>query len=464
MLSPIFPPKIDYKEFHHFNGKVLLFDIKSCRLFYISPIISDLLRVSKTIEDNNYSALRETLLRKYNVSELERATNALKSLVRYNLNLDKDRINSRRGIGRIYLDVTSDCNLNCVYCLCSVSNSKRAIKYMDKGIARLAIDYLFENSKDWNQVDIYFYGGEPLLNFPLVEYTVKYAKNKSKEYNKSVKFLINTNGTLLSRKIINFLDEHFSAIGLSLDGDKTVHDSQRPYKASNPSLSSHKNVTKYLPIILELFKDKLHISVVQNPNNPQGLSIYRYFKKLKIMYLKLEPCFISLSPEFRTDKMNISRVLTDQVLLFKEYVKDIKNKNSLYIEDYWTVIREILFGSSRRFSCGAGRNVVTVSVEGDIFSCHRATHDAAFKLGNLKSGIDREKQGFYLSRFCDTFVKCKKCWARTLCGGGCMWINIHTLGKKEEVADCRCQLQKLLITQSIQLIEELFADKIPYIN
>ncbi|MFC1709126.1 radical SAM protein [Candidatus Omnitrophota bacterium] len=461
MLSSGVLPKIknniDYKEFN-FNGKRLLFDVNNCRLFSISPLISDLLRVDK---DNNRSRLRKALCKKYGISEVKRAAKGFANFVKHDSDSHKNRTNaSRRKIARLDLEITSDCNLNCTYCF---RNPKPAVKYMNKKIARAALDYLLENS-DSEKVGIYFCGGEPLLNFPLIEYVVRYAQNKSKKYNKSVKFLLNTNGTLLSRKIVNFLDRHFSYIELSLDGDKRIHDGQRPYKLDSRSLSSHKNATKYLPLMLNLFKDRLHIIAVQNPNNPQGLRIYRYFKKLKVMYIKFGLCVFSSSPEFCINKKNISKVLSDQRDLFKEYVKEMRSKNSIYIEDYWTSIWLILFGGSLKLGCGAGRSIIAVSAKGEFFSCHRAVSDPAFKLGSLNKGIDRRKHSFYADRFCDTFIKCRECWVRTICGGGCMWINMHTEGKKEEAMDYYCQLLKLTIAQSIQLTKELFTDKIGYMN
>jgi len=323
----------------------------------------------------------------------------------------------------IVLNVTNQCNLSCSYCYefgeDKIATPDGKKKFMDWDTAQASVDYLFTESGDRPSVHITFFGGETLMNFPLMKQVVVYARQRAVELERNVEFSITTNATLLSSTIIEFLAENGIGVTVSMDGTREMQDKFRIFANGKGSY--------------DIIRPKVEELISKHRSRPVGArvtmtsaamdvrKIYQHLKhELGFHEVAFAPVTTSPDRLYSIGEPGMDSVLEQFSALADEYLEHALRGEHHGFSNVSDTLAELHQGVNKSLPCGAGLGMVGVGPSGDIAPCHRFVDSDEHVLGNIATGIDHEKRNEFLSRGnIDTKYDCHTCWARPLCAGGC---------------------------------------------
>ncbi len=344
-------------------------------------------------------------------------------------------------IKALCLHISHTCNLNCSYCFASQGkyNGERAIMSFETG--KRALDFLIENSGTRRNLEVDFFGGEPLMNWEVVKDLVKYARSVEKEKNKNFRFTLTTNGVLVDDDVIEFSNREMSNVVLSLDGRKEVHDRFRVDYAGNGSWE--KIVPKFQEFVKKRGHKDYYMRGTFTHNNTDFLKDIEKMLELGFTELSMEPVVCAPGDEGELTK-------EDLPILFEQYEKlaelMIKRKKEGRPFTFYHYMIDLSGGPciyKRISGCGSGTEYMAVTPWGDLYPCHQFVGDEKFKLGDIWNGVDnKEIQNEFLS--CNVYEReeCKDCWARLYCSGGCAANAYHSTGSIKGIYKYGCELFK----------------------
>ena len=323
----------------------------------------------------------------------------------------------------IVLNVTNQCNLSCSYCYefgeDKIATPDGKKKFMDWETAQASVDYLFTESGDRPSVHITFFGGETLMNFPLMKQVVAYARQRAAELGRNVEFSLTTNATLLSSAIIEFLTENGIGVTVSMDGTREMQDKFRIFSNGKGSY--------------DIIRPKVEELIAKHRSRPVGArvtmtsaamdvrKIYQHLKhELGFHEVAFAPVTTSPDRLYSIGEPGMDSVLEQFSALADEYLEHALRGEHHGFSNVSDTLAELHQGVNKSLPCGAGLGMVGVGPSGDIAPCHRFVDSDEHVLGNIATGIDHEKRNEFLGRGnIDTKYDCHTCWARPLCAGGC---------------------------------------------
>ncbi len=353
-------------------------------------------------------------------------------------------------IKALCLHVAHTCNLNCSYCFASQGKyqGERAIMSLETG--KRALDFLIENSGTRHNLEVDFFGGEPLMNFDMVKDLVKYAREREKETGKNFRFTLTTNGVLIDDDVIDFANREMSNVVLSLDGRKEVHDRFRV--DYNGVGSWEKIVPKFKRLVEKRGNKDYYMRGTFTHQNPDFLKDIETMLTLGFTELSMEPVVCAKEdPSALTDSdltvvMDQYEKLADLMLkrekegkpfVFYHYMIDLKGGPCIY---------------KKISGCGSGTEYMAVTPWGDLYPCHQFVGEEKFKLGDIWNGVQNKKvQGEF--KACNVYSRpeCRDCWARLYCSGGCAANAYHATGEITGVYKDGCELFKKRMECAIYL-------------
>lgn len=337
------------------------------------------------------------------------------------------------------LHIAHTCNLNCAYCFASQGKYNGERDVMSFEVGKRALDFLIENSGSRHNLEVDFFGGEPLMNFQVVKDLVAYARSIEKEHNKNFRFTLTTNGVLVDDDVIDFANKECSNVVLSLDGRKEIHDRYRVDYAGNGSWD--KIVPKFQKFVEARNGKNYYMRGTFTHANPDFLKDIQQMLDLGFSELSMEPvvCAPGDPSELTEEDMGIVMKqyedLADLMLqrdkegkpfTFYHYMIDLTGGPCIY---------------KRISGCGSGTEYMAVTPWGDLFPCHQFVGDEKFKLGNVWDGVtNHEIQSQFAA--CNVYAhpECKDCWARLYCSGGCAANAYHATGSVTGVYESGCKL------------------------
>jgi uncharacterized protein len=337
------------------------------------------------------------------------------------------------------LHIAHTCNLNCSYCFASQGkyNGERAVMSFEVG--KQAIDFLVANSGSRRNLEVDFFGGEPLMNFTVVKQIVAYAREIEKEKNKNFRFTLTTNGMLIDDDVIEFANKEMSNVVLSLDGRKSVHDKFRVDYSGKGSYD--RIVPKFQKLVKARDNKNYYMRGTFTHNNPDFLNDIKTMLDLGFTELSMEPVVCAKGdPSELTDddvkivmqqyedlaKLMIERRREGRPFTFYHYMIDLQGGPCIY---------------KRISGCGSGTEYMAVTPWGDLYPCHQFVGDEKFLLGNIYDGVSNTKiQEEFLSNNVYEKEKCNDCWARLYCSGGCSANAYHATGSVKGVYENGCDL------------------------
>lgn len=323
----------------------------------------------------------------------------------------------------LVLNLTNQCNLSCQYCYefgaDKVATPEGKPKFMDLPTAKASVDFLLAEAADRQAVHITFFGGETLMNFPLLKQVVAYAVEKAREKGCRVDFSLTTNATLLTPAIIEFLSENRIGVTVSMDGPKEMHDQLRVF--SNGKGSYDIIEPKVRALIRNHRTRPITARVTLTAGVTDVVRIFRHLKQdLGFHEVGFAPVTTSPNQLYAINDKGMDSVLDQFHLLAKEYLEYALRGEAHGFSNVSDTLAELCQGVNKSHPCGAGLGLMGVGPSGDIAPCHRFVDSDQHALGHISTGIDRQKQNDFLSRgHIDAKYDCHTCWARPLCAGGC---------------------------------------------
>lgn len=342
-------------------------------------------------------------------------------------------------IKALCLHIAHTCNLNCSYCFASQGKYHGERALMSFEVGKRALDFLIENSGSRRNLEVDFFGGEPLMNFDVVKRLVEYARSIEKEKNKNFRFTLTTNGVLVDDDVIDFANREMSNVVLSLDGRREVHDRYRVDYAGNGSWD--KIVPKFQKFVAARGGKNYYMRGTFTHANPDFLEDIKVMLDLGFSELSMEPVVAAegdpaaLTEEDKTIVLKQYEQLAELMLrrdkegkpfTFYHYMIDLKGGPCIY---------------KRISGCGSGTEYMAVTPWGDLYPCHQFVGDEKFKLGDIWNGVSNtEIQKEFAS--CNVYAReeCRDCWAKLYCSGGCAANAYHSTGSVRGVYKYGCDL------------------------
>ena len=337
------------------------------------------------------------------------------------------------------LHIAHTCNLNCSYCFASQGKYHGQRAVMSFEVGKQALDFLVANSGSRKNLEVDFFGGEPLMNFQVVKDLVAYARSIEKEHNKHFRFTLTTNGLLIDDDVIEFANRECSNVVLSLDGRKEIHDRFRVDYAGNGSWE--RIVPKFQKMVEAREGKNYYMRGTFTHANPDFLKDIRQMLELGFTELSMEPvvCAPGDPSELTEEDLPIVMEQYEQLahlmrqrdkegkpFTFYHYMIDLTGGPCIY---------------KRISGCGSGTEYMAVTPWGDLYPCHQFVGEEKFKLGNIwdgvtNTGIQKEFAA------CNVYAhpECGNCWARLYCSGGCAANAYHSTGSVTGVYEYGCKL------------------------
>jgi len=359
-------------------------------------------------------------------------------------------------IKSLCLNVCHDCNLRCKYCFAKDGTYNTLKDFMSPEIGMKAVDFLIAHSNSVRNVEIDFFGGEPLLNLRTVKKVISYARSKEKEYNKLFNFTFTTNCTLLSKKTMDFLNEEMVNVVLSLDGRKLTHDNVRIDKYGKGTYDlALKNALA--------FKDKRNDKKYYARGTFTSLNldfcddIFALVEK-GFDQISIEPVVLPSDNSLAIRDEHLDRVLKEYDLFAEKYLESRKSDKWFNFFHFMIDLENGPCINKRLSGCGAGTEYLAISPTGDIYPCHQFVGNKDFVIGNVFDGILNPNIRTIFSKN-TIFSKghCKNCFAKYFCGGGCTANSYNLTGDLhgEYTIGCKLTKKRLELSLAIWAIEKL---------
>jgi len=348
------------------------------------------------------------------------------------------------------LNIAHDCNIRCGYCFASTGDYHGGRKLMPFSVASKAIDFLLATSGTRKRLEVDFFGGEPLMNFEVVKQTVLYAREREKEYGKRVGFTVTTNGTLLSKEIEEFINENMDNIVLSIDGRKQVNDRMRKFTDGRGTYDS---IMPKLKSFVESRGDKsYYIRGTFTANNLDFSSDVLHLADMGFKEISIEPVVAEKEKGYALREEHLPSIYKEYDKLAGKYIEYNKSGKGFR---YYHFLMDLDGGPciyKRVSACGSGVEYFAVTPDGELYPCHQFVGRQEYLLGDVWKGVtNKELQGEFSQNTVYHKEKCRECWAKFYCSGGCQ-ANAAAFSKDlKKPYDLECSLQKKRIECAIMI-------------
>ena len=356
-------------------------------------------------------------------------------------NLAYDYKNNSKVIKALCLHVAHTCNLNCSYCFASQGKYQGERALMSFEVGKQAFDFLIANSGTRKNLEVDFFGGEPLMNWDVVKQLVAYARSNEKEHNKNFRFTLTTNGLLIDDEIIDFLNKEMSNVVLSLDGRKEVHDHFRKNYAGKGSYEDI--VPKFKRLVEKRGGKDYYMRCTFTHNNVDFTNDIFHMADLGFTELSMEPVVCPPDDPYALTKEDLPKLFEQYEILANEMIKRKKEGRPFTFYHYMLDLKNGPCIYKRITGCGSGTEYMAVTPWGELFPCHQFVGDPKYSLGNIWDGIKNTAAQDEF-RACNAYAKpeCKDCWAKMYCSGGCAANAYHATGHVNGVYEYGCELFK----------------------
>ena len=430
------------------GGLNIVLDVFSGSVHIVDDIAFDMINM---FEDKTEDEIVTAILSKYNEITKEEIADGLSQIAELKAMgklFTEDTFSEIAGslkaktsgvVKALCLHIAHTCNLNCSYCFASQGKFNGERGLMSFEVGKRALDFLIENSGTRHNLEVDFFGGEPLMNFQVVKDLVAYARSIEKDANKNFRFTLTTNGVLVDDDVIDFANREMSNVVLSLDGRKEVHDRFRVDYNGNGSFD--KIVPKFQRFVEKRGNKDYYMRGTFTHANPDFLEDIKTMLDLGFTELSMEPVVCApndpsaLTEADKAIVMDQYKKLAELMLrkqregkpfTFYHYMIDLKSGPCIY---------------KRVSGCGSGTEYMAVTPWGDLYPCHQFVGDDNYKLGNVFDGVkNTEIQNKFANSNVYTKPECKDCWAKLYCSGGCPANSYHATGDINGVYSYGCDL------------------------
>ncbi|MBE6881853.1 MAG: thioether cross-link-forming SCIFF peptide maturase [Ruminococcaceae bacterium] len=360
------------------------------------------------------------------------------------------------------LHISHDCNLRCKYCFASTGDFGKGRMLMPVETGKKAIDFLLTHSGNRHNLELDFFGGEPLMNWDAVKEIVDYARSKEEEYNKKFRFTVTTNGVLLNDENIDYINKEMKNVVLSLDGRKCVNDNMRP--TINKKGSYDIIVPKFRKLVEKRMQGENKEYYVRGTFTKENIDfaqdVYHIADDLGFDQLSVEPVIADPSEPYALTEADLPAIFAEYEKLAVEMVRRKKEEGGCF--NFFHFMIDLDQGPcaiKRLRGCGCGNEYVSVTPDGDIYPCHQFVGNDEWKMGNLDDEtLNIEMKDKFACSNIYTKEGCRDCWARFYCSGGCNANNYSFNKDINKPVKISCELERKRVECAI-MIKVAMADK-----
>ena len=439
------------------NGYNIILDINSGCIHVVDELVYDavgLLDEGKTAEQ-----ISEILNDTYPAQDIENALEEIQELK------DKDMLfttdiyenaieqfseHHEPVVKALCLHIAHDCNLACRYCFAEEGEYHGHRELMTYETGKQALDFLIANSGSRRNLEVDFFGGEPLMNWQVVKELVRYGREQEKIHNKNFRFTLTTNGVLLNDEIMEFANQEMGNVVLSIDGRKEVHDHMRPFPKGAGSYDLI--LPKFKKFAESRHQDKYYVRGTFTHYNLDFSKDVLSLADQGFKQISVEPVVAPDEADYAIRREDLPQIFEEYDALAREMIKREKEGNGF---NFFHFMIDLTGGPcvyKRLSGCGSGTEYLAVTPWGDLYPCHQFVGTEEFLLGNVWEGIKTpEIQKEF--RHCNVYTKeeCKKCFARFYCSGGCAANSFNMHGTINSTYEIGCELQRKRVECAIMI-------------
>ena len=348
------------------------------------------------------------------------------------------------------LHVAHDCNLRCKYCFAEEGEYHGRRALMSFEVGKKALDFLVANSGNRVNLEVDFFGGEPLMNWDVVKQLVEYGRSLEKPNNKKFRFTLTTNGILLNDEILEFVNKEMGNIVLSIDGRKEINDKMRPFRGGQGSYDII--VPKFQKVAESRDQMNYYVRGTFTHNNLDFSKDVLHLADLGFKQISVEPVVAQPTDDYAIREEDIPILKEEYDKLAVEMIKRKKEGKAFNFFHFMIDLQGGPCVAKRLSGCGSGTEYLAVTPWGDLYPCHQFVGNEKFLMGNVDTGVVRDdiRDEF---KCCNVYAKdkCKKCFAKFYCSGGCAANSYNFHGNINDAYDIGCELQRKRIECAIML-------------
>ena len=438
------------------NGYNMVLDVNSGSVHVVDDVTYDVL--SLLDQGKQEEEIQEALKDRYPAQEIHDAAQECQELKEAEMLFTDDvyegaiEMFAERPtvVKALCLHIAHDCNLACRYCFAEEGeyHGRRALMSLEVG--KKALDFLIANSGSRRNLEVDFFGGEPLMNWQVVKDLVAYGREQEKIHNKNFRFTLTTNGVLLDDEVMEFCNKEMGNVVLSIDGRKEVHDFMRPFRKGAGSYDLI--VPKFQKFAESRNQDNYYVRGTFTHYNLDFAADVLHLADLGFKQISVEPVVAPPTEDYAIREEDLPIIFEQYDILAKEMIKRHKEGRGF---NFFHFMIDLTGGPcvyKRLSGCGSGTEYLAVTPWGDFYPCHQFVGNEEFLLGNVDEGIVRTDLTCDFKK-CNVYSKkeCSSCFARFYCSGGCAANSYNFTGKIHDVYDIGCKMQQKRIECALMI-------------
>ncbi len=449
------------------NGYNIVLDVNSGAVHVVDELCYDAIAHLAAGEEPDLAALekpetleglQEALGDRYEAGQIREAWEDIKELTQEERLFTRDvfepmidQVKQRKTVVKaLCLHIAHDCNLACKYCFAEEGEYHGRRALMSYEVGKKALDFLIASSGNRRNLEVDFFGGEPLMNWQVVKDLVAYGRQQEKLHDKHFRFTVTTNGVLLNDEIQEFINKEMDNVVLSLDGRKEVNDAMRPFRSGKGSYDLI--VPKFQKLADSRNQERYYVRGTFTRNNLDFSNDVLHFADLGFKQMSIEPVVGDESDPYAIREEDIPKICEEYDRLAKIMIEREKEGKGFNFFHFMIDLEGGPCVSKRLSGCGSGTEYLAVTPWGDLYPCHQFVGQEEFLMGNVDEGITRPEIADEF-RSCSVYSKekCRNCFAKFYCSGGCMANAYNFHGTIHEAYDIGCEMQRKRVECAIMM-------------
>lgn len=437
------------------NGYNIVLDVNSGSVHVVDDLVYDMIALYET---SSREEMIEKLSANYKTEDIEEAYSEIEELVKaeclFTEDIYKDYIIDFKKrptvVKALCLHIAHDCNLACKYCFAEEGEYHGRRALMSFEVGKKALDFLIANSGSRRNLEVDFFGGEPLMNFDVVKQLVAYGREQEKIHDKNFRFTLTTNGVLLNKDIQDFANKEMANVVLSVDGRKEVHDFMRPFRGGQGSYD--KIIPKFKAMAESRHQTDYYVRGTFTHYNTDFASDVLSLADEGFKQISVEPVVAPDSEDYAIKTSDLPKIMEEYDRLAKEMLKREKEGRGFNFFHFMIDLSGGPCVAKRLSGCGSGTEYLAVTPWGDFYPCHQFVGQEEFLMGNVDDGIVRNdlQEEF---KCCNVYAreKCQSCFAKFYCSGGCAANAYNFTGNITDTYEIGCEMMRKRVECAIML-------------
>ena len=443
------------------NGYNIVMDVCSGAIHVVDDVTYDVIAL---FEEHDLNSMKKQL--PYREDEIEEAYQEVLELKEQGLlftediyeNYIKEVKNRKTVVKALCLHIAHDCNLACRYCFAEEGEYKGDRSLMSARVGKAALDFLVANSGNRHNLEVDFFGGEPTMNFEVVKEVVAYGRSLEEKHDKHFRFTLTTNGLLLNDDIMEFANKEMDNVVLSIDGRKEVHDYMRPGRNGKPTYDII--MPKFIRFAESRNQQKYYVRGTFTRRNLDFSNDVIHLADAGFEQISMEPVVGLPEEPYAIREEDLPQIFEEYDKLAREMIRWEREGRGFNFFHFMIDLTGGPCVAKRLSGCGSGTEYLAVTPWGDLYPCHQFVGEEQFLLGNVFDGIQK-------SELCDQFrscnvytkEKCRDCFARFYCSGGCAANSYKFHGIIDDAYDLSCEMERKRVECAIMIKAALAEEK-----